>query len=156
MTENTIENTKFQIPWAGLATAFVWAISPIFIRSGLDGLPSPVIGVAIGLLVNVAAYGILLWVRRSEWQGKTISRNALYWQLAAAVFVALATWARWVALETAPVAVVTALERTSVPVVIILSLLVLDQQHERVNRNVWIGGLMIVAGAIILTVTSQG
>lgn len=152
-----VENAKFQIPWAGLATAFVWAVSPIFIRSGLDGLPSPVIGVAIGLSVNVLAYGILLLVRRNELRGKgALPRKTLYWQLGAAVFVALATWARWVALETASVAVVTALERISVPVVIVLSLLVLDQSHERVNRNVWIGGLMIVAGAIILTVTSKG
>lgn len=148
------ENTKFQIPWAGLGTAMMWAISAIFIRSGLDGLPSPIIGVAIGLSVNVLAYGILLWVRRSEWQGKPIENKALMLQLLAAVFVALATWVRWIALETTSVAVVSALERISVPVVIILSLLMLDQSHERVNRNVWIGGLMIVAGAIILTVTS--
>lgn len=150
------QNTKLLIPWAGLATAFVWAISPIFIRAGLTELPSPITGVAIGLLANVIAYGILLLIRRSEWQGKAIPRKTLYWQLAAAVFVALATWARWVALETATVAEVTALERISVPLVIILSVLVLDQTHERVNRNVWIGGLMIVAGAIILTVTSKG
>ena len=47
------ESAKFQIPWAGLCTALVWAISPIFIRAGLEEFQSPVVGVAIGLLVNV-------------------------------------------------------------------------------------------------------
>ncbi len=152
--EVTPQERKLQIPWAGLGTAFVWAISPIFVRAGLDELPSPITGVAVGLSVNVLAYGIMLWIRRAEWHNQPIPRVAIYWQIGAAIFVALATWARWTALETEPVGVVSAIERLSVPVVIVLSLLMLDQKHERVNRNVWIGGAMIVAGAIILTLTS--
>lgn len=143
--------TKLRIPWAGLGTALAWAFSPIFIRAGLDQLPSPVIGVAVGLSANVLVYGVLLWLRRSTWRGQSIPRSALYWQLAAAIFVALGTWARWIAVDLVPVGVVSAIERLSVPVVIVLSLLMLDQGHERVNRNVWIGAAMIVAGAIILT-----
>ena len=84
--------------------------------------------------------GFLLWIRQSELTNKPIPRVALYWQLVAAIFVALATWARWVALDTVPVTVVTALSRISVPLVIVLSILLLDQKHERVNLNVWIGG----------------
>lgn len=152
--QSTAAQRRYQVPWAGLGTAMVWAISPIFIRAGLAELPSPIIGVATGLSVNVVAYGVLLWVRRAEWRSRPIARHALYWQITAAVFVALATWARWVALDTVPVGIVSAIERLSVPVVIALSLLMLDQTHERVNRNVWIGALMIVAGAIILTLTA--
>ena len=150
-TEKTEPRTGFQIPWIGLATALVWAVSPIFIRMGLDELPSPVIGVAFGLSVNVLIYGVLVWVRRDQWRGKAVPKKALYWQLAAAVFVGLATWARGAALDLIPVAVVTSLSRLSVPLVIALSVLMLDQGHERVNRQVWIGGLMIVGGAMILT-----
>ena len=150
-TEQNTQATGFQMPWVGLATAVVWAISPIFIRMGLDELPSPVVGVAFGLSVNVVIYGILLWLRRDQFRGKTIPPKALYWQLAAAVFVALATWARWAALDLIPVAVVTSISRLSVPLVIVLSVLMLDQSHERVNLQVWIGGLMIVSGAMILT-----
>ena len=149
--EKIKRRTGFQIPWIGLATAFVWAVSPIFIRMGLDELPSPVIGVAFGLSVNVLIYGFLLWVRRDRWRGKAVPNKALYWQLAAAVFVGLATWARWAALDLIEVARVTAISRLSVPLVIALSVLMLDQGHERVNRQVWIGGLMIVSGAMILT-----
>lgn len=144
----------FQIPWAGLGTALVWAISPIFIRAGLEELPSPLLGVTIGVATNVVIYGVMLWLRRSEWRGQPIPRQTLLWQLAAAVFVALATWARWIALENVAVAVVTALSRISVPVVIILSLIMLDQEHERVNWRVWVGGMLIVGGVLILTFAS--
>lgn len=149
MTEDSV--TPIQIPWTGLATALLWAISPIFIRLGLGEISSPLWGVAIGLTINVFAYAILLYVRRAEWQQIPLKRNALYWQFAAAVFVGLATWARWVALETVEVAVVTALSRLSVPLVIVLSLFMLDQAHERINWKVWTGGALIVTGAMILT-----
>lgn len=156
------ETSQFQIPWTGLATAFVWAVSPIFIRMGLDelakvnlvGTEASLLGVVIGILVNVIAYGLLVWWRRGSWQGKPIPASAIYWQLAAAIFVALSTWARWIALDLAPVAVVTAIVRISVPVVIILSLLMLDQSHERVNWRVWLGGVMIIGGALLLSLSN--
>jgi uncharacterized membrane protein len=143
--------TGFQIPWTGLATSLLWGISPIFIRMGLEEFPSPLWGVAIGMTTNVFFYGIVLFARRGEWQGKPIPCSAMLWQLAAAVFVGLATWARWVALEDVDVAIVTALSRLSVPLVIVLSLVMLDQAHERVTWRVWVGGLMIVGGAMVLT-----
>jgi len=145
---------RFQIPYVGLATAFLWAISPIFIRLGLDDMPSPLLGVAIGLGVNTLVYGVLVWSRRAELRGFKISGVALRWQLAAAFFVAIATWARWIALDTVPVAIVTALSRLSVPLVIVLSVLMLDQTHEQVNWRVWLGGTLIIAGALILTFTT--
>jgi uncharacterized membrane protein len=154
-----VETPEFQIPWTGLATAFTWAVSPIFIRMGLaelgkvklTGTTASLLGVIIGILVNVVVYGLLLWWRRSSWQGKPIPSRAIYWQLGAAIFVALSTWARWIALDLAPLAVVTAIVRISVPVVIVLSLLMLDQTHERVNWRVWLGGFMIIGGAMLLS-----
>jgi uncharacterized membrane protein len=107
--------------------------------------------VTVGILVNVIIYGVLVWWRRAEWAGKPTPRSAVQWQVAAAIFVALATWARWIAIDITPVAVVSAIERLSVPVVIVLSLVMLDQTHERVNWRVWLGGALIVTGALILT-----
>jgi uncharacterized membrane protein len=156
MASNATANApgvRLLIPWAGLATALAWAISPIFIRAGLAEVPSPLLGVAIGLTTNVFIYGLLLWLRRDTWRGQSIPRQALLWQIGAAAFVALATWARWIALDTVPVATVSAIERLSIPVVILLSLFMLDQKHERVNWRLWLGGLLIVGGALILTLT---
>lgn len=147
----TSKDVRFQIPWAGLGTALAWSLSAIFIRAGLAEMASPVVGVAVGLTVNVLIYGVLVFIRRKEWRDSPIPVYAIRWQLVAAVFVSVATWARWVALETVSIAVVSAIERLSVPIVILLSLFLLDQAHERVNWRVWVGGLLIVSGALVLT-----
>jgi len=151
ISSTATKESQFQIPWAGLGTALAWSVSAIFIRAGLAEMASPVVGVAIGLTVNVLIYGILVLLRRKNWRDKPIPAYALRWQIVAAVFVSIATWARWVALETVSIAVVSAIERLSVPIVIVLSLFMLDQTHERINWRVWVGGLLIVSGALVLT-----
>src|SRR5215217_4582123 len=40
----------------GLGCAFLWALSPVFILRGLEGLDSPLIGLTVGLVVSVAAF----------------------------------------------------------------------------------------------------
>jgi len=149
MTETS---SSFRFPYEALATSFLWAISPIFIRLGLGHLASPIWGVAIGLTINAIAYGVLLLVRRDIWRGKPLPMATLRWQIAAAVFIGFGTWFRWIALETVPVAILSSIERLSVPIVIVLSIFMLDQVHERVNWRVWAGGGLIVGGAVILTV----
>jgi drug/metabolite transporter (DMT)-like permease len=46
-----------QTSWLGLSAAFFWAVSPIFIRLGLQDLPSPLLGVTIGVTASALAYG---------------------------------------------------------------------------------------------------
>src|SRR4030067_659525 len=64
----------------GLATALCWAISPIFIRHGLRAVPSPLIGVTVGLAASAAAYGGGLWVRQRRTPPR-VSREALQFKL---------------------------------------------------------------------------
>ena len=139
-----------QIPWAGFATALCWSISPILVREGLEDLDSPVLGVTIGMVANVIAYGVLVLIQRRKWQGLPIERASFNWQFLAGVFVGLATWARWVALDLSEVAVVLAIGRINVPLVLVLSILMLDQSHERITKQVWIGAGLIVAGSMVL------
>ncbi len=44
----------------GLGTALAWAISPVFIRKGLDGFDSPLLGVTVGLAASLAGYVLAL------------------------------------------------------------------------------------------------
>ena len=141
---------------AGLATALCFSSSSIFIRYGLETLPSPLIGVTISMVVCVIAYAILLFLRSQRQRDRAASlwnipTNVLWWQLSAGILVGLATWARWVALDAAPIAVVIALGRLSVPVVLILSPLLVGQKYEEVNGRVWLGAGIILAGSLILT-----
>ncbi len=134
----------------GLGTALCWATSPILIRLGLEGLASPLLGVTLGMIATTLVYGILLLMRGSPLAGFSLPTKLLWLQLVAGVIVGLATWARWVALDLAPVGVVVALGRLSIPVVIIFAPFVIGQNLERVTLRVWIGAALIIGGSLVL------
>ena len=134
----------------GLGVALCFSISPIFIRGGLDELDSPLLGVTIGMAVSAIAYGIILLLRNERLNLNQVPRDSLYYQVAAGLFVGASTWIRWLALTMAPVAVVLALGRLNVPVVIILSIFLIGQKEERVTGRVWLGATLVVAGSLLL------
>ena len=134
----------------GLGTALCFAIAAIFIRAGLEDLPSPLLGVTVGMVVTAAVYGLILLFRGGRGRLGPVSRDVILFQLAAAVLVGLSTWARWIALDMAPLAVVMALGRLNVPVVILLSPLLVGRHLERVTPRVWLGAALIIIGSLIL------
>lgn len=134
----------------GLGAALVWAISPIFIRYGLTGLPSPLLGVTVGMVASVAAYGVVLLARGSRASRAPVPRDALFIKLVAGVLVGLSVWARWIALALAPVGVVLALTLMSVPVVLVLSPRVVGRHLERVTSRIWLGAGLTVGGCLVL------
>lgn len=137
----------------GLGVALCFSISPIFIRHGLELLPSPLLGVTVGMVFSALAYGILLLLRRNHTPPSAITRNTMVYQLIAGVLVGLSTWARWFALDHAAVGVVLALGRLNVPVVILVSPFLVGQHLERVTPKVILGALLIVGGSILLALT---
>ena len=40
----------------GLGTAVCFAVSAIFIRNGLEGLPSPLVGISVGMIITAVIY----------------------------------------------------------------------------------------------------
>jgi drug/metabolite transporter (DMT)-like permease len=133
----------------GLACALMWALSPLLTVEGLDGLPSPLLGVTIGMLAAVIAYGALL-APRGRLRLRAVRRGALAVKLLAGVLVALATWWRWIALDDADVGVVLALNLVSVPIVLFLAPLLSGRQLEQVSGRVWGGAALVVAGSLAL------
>ena len=134
----------------GLGVAVCFAISPIFIRAGMKDLNSPLLGVTIGMGISAIAYGVTLLFQRKQIQQGPITQDALWFQLGAAFFVGVSTWARWIALDMTSVSVVLALGRLNVPVVILLSPLLVGKASENVTLRVWLGAAMIVGGSLIL------
>jgi len=134
----------------GLAAAFCWSLSPIFIREGLKDLPSPLLGVTIGMIASAAAYGLPLFLHHRQRGALSSSNEAMAFKLVAGVLVGLSTWARWIALESVEVAVVLALSLVSVPVVILLSPFISGRQQEQVTAALWAGAGLIVGGALVL------
>jgi drug/metabolite transporter, DME family len=139
----------------GLGTTLAWAVSPVLIRHGLEGLDSPLLGVTIGLAVAVAAYlAALPLVARPLGEGGLGSREALFLKLLAGLLVGLATWARYAALDSVTIAVVAGLQLLSVPVVLTVSPLLMGGHLENVNRTVWAGAGLVIAGSLLLVVDS--
>jgi drug/metabolite transporter (DMT)-like permease len=134
----------------GLGTALMWAISAVLTVEALDGLPSPLLGVALGLVAAVPAYGAGVVVRRSRQSLGVVARRALAIKVIAATLLALATWSRLLALDDTDVGVVLALNLVSVPVVLLLAPLVMGRHIERVTRRVWAGAALVVTGTLSL------
>ena len=137
--------------WLGLSAALCWSISPVFIRAGLNGLPSPLLGVTIVMAASVLGYGVILLWQRDRWAGVPITTETWGFKLLAGVLVGLSTWMRWIALGLAPVAIVLALTMVSTPLVILLSPLVSGKQLERVTTVLWSGTGLLLGGALMLT-----
>jgi drug/metabolite transporter, DME family len=132
----------------GLGTAFCWAVSPILIRQGLRELPSPLLGVTIGMVAATFAYGLTLPLRGRR--GLRFTREALAWKLAAGVLVGVSTWTRWYAVALVPVAVVLALGLLSVPTVMAAAPVLVGRRAERVTAPVLAGSALVVAGALVI------
>jgi drug/metabolite transporter (DMT)-like permease len=141
---------RWQDSLFGLGTAFMWALSPIFTLEGLDGLDSPLLGVAVGLTVSVAGYGIVLSARRPDRPGGRLPRSGIALKLTAGVIVALATWGRWESLDLTTVGVVLALNLLAVPVVLLLAPIIVGRHIEQVTARVWVGALLVVGGSLVL------
>ena len=151
-----VEETGWGVRWRdaapGLLTALAWAFSPIFIKEGLDGLGSPLLGLTLGMAVALAAYAAALPFRpNGGGRGSPFgSWDAVAFKLVAGVMVGLSVWARWESLESAEVAVVLALGLLSVPVVLVFSPLLMGRHVERVTLQIWGGAALVVGGGLLL------
>jgi uncharacterized membrane protein len=146
--------TGWRASWLGLSAAFCWALSPIFIRAGLEVLPSPLLGVTVGLAASALGYGLLLLFRPQHRAAKDITGEAWFFKVLAGLLVGLSTWARWTALGMAPIAIVLAITMVSTPVVILISPYVVGKHLEQVTATLWAGAGLIVGGALMLTFIS--
>jgi len=149
-----VAETGWGVGWTssvfGLGTALAWAISPVLIKEGLDGLSSPLLGLTLGMATAVIAYAALVALRGRPQAGAIGSTAALGFKLAAGVMVGLSVWARWVSLDSTGIAVVLALGLLSVPVVLVFSPMLMGRHVERVTPQLWLGGVLVVAGGLVL------
>lgn len=153
-----VSDVGWDVSWQdtapGVATALAWAISPILIKEGLEGLPSPLLGLTLGMVVAVVAYAAALPLRPRV-DGPSIgSWSSLGFKLAAGLMVGLSVWARWAALDYTEIAVVLALGLLSVPVVLLLSPLLMGRHVERVTLQVWAGAGLVALGGLVLVLWS--
>jgi drug/metabolite transporter (DMT)-like permease len=134
----------------GIATAFLWALSPIFTIEGLEEVDAPVLGVTIGMVSSALAYGALIALGAERTRARDLPRAGLVMKMVAGALVAVATWWRFEALVVSPVGVVLALTLLAVPTVLILAPLLADKRTERVTVQVWLGAALVIVGSLAL------
>lgn len=134
----------------GLGIALSFAISAILVRNGLEAFPSPLLGVTIGILASLLAYGGWLFWFRQRRSFAPLSRPAWFFQALAGVLIGLGTWARYIATDLTEVGVVLALGRINTPLVLLLSPIFFGRKQEPVTVKVWIGAGLIILGSVLL------
>lgn len=134
----------------GLGAAFSWAVSPIFIRNGLDELNEPILGVTLGVVAATFAFGIALLIRGRPASILSASRSSLAWKAVAGVLVGIATWARWYSLTFTSVAIVLSLALLAVPTVLFLAPIFAGRHLERITVPVVVGSAFVVGGSLVL------
>jgi drug/metabolite transporter (DMT)-like permease len=134
----------------GIATAFLWALSPIFTIEGLEEVDAPVLGVTIGMVSSALAFGALIALGAERARARDLPRAGLVLKMVAGALVALATWWRFESLVLSPVGVVLALTLLAVPTVLILAPLLGDRRTEQVTLHVWVGAALVIAGSLVL------
>ena len=139
----------------GLGTALCFSSSSIFIRYGLDTIPSPLIGVTIGMVFCTSVYGLILIVRfRNQIEkAKNISysRQGIFLLFFGGIFLGFGTLSRWIAIDLAPIAIVIGLSGLTVPVVLMLSPLLMGRSLENVTIRLWLGAGLVIIGSSLIT-----
>lgn len=134
-----------------LAAAFFFGIEPTLAKVGFD----EGVGVLTGLAVKTVSAGIgflaYLWWTRGLPDLRTVDRRELPWLVAAGVANTLFLLGYYGALELEPVSLVVPLVQSSPLVVILLSVLFVSDDLERITWRLGVGALVAVAGAIGVT-----
>ena len=133
----------------GLVTAFVWALSALFTVEGLDGFSYPLLGVTVGMAAATVPYGVLLLADRAPVTWADV-RADLGLKLLAGTLVAVATWWRWLGLETTSIGIVLALQLLSVPAVLVAAPLIARRGDEVVTTRLTLGTGVVLLGALAL------
>lgn len=141
----------------GSLAALCWAISPVFIQKGLEGLPSTIWGTAIGSAAAAGLYWAWLhWKHPSE-KALPGRRKAIFWVSAGGVAGGLGILARNLALDTTQVAIVIALAQCSALFTLILSpLLLRNDTQDRITPRIVFGVLTILTGSILIILGQNG
>jgi drug/metabolite transporter (DMT)-like permease len=141
------------VPWAGLGASLAWGTSPLLIRWGLEGLPSPLLGLVVGLSATSLLYGIGIGARSRRQDVPALPRGILPWVALSSILVAAALASQWKAWELIEISVAITLLQLATPTVVILAPLIAGGEAERPNLRVVAGMAAIVGGSMLVVWT---
>jgi transporter family protein len=133
--------------WAVLS-AIAAGVTAVFAKAGLADVPSNLGNVIRTAIVLVLSVAILVWSGEHQRWSSLKSRTWIFLALSA-VATAVSWAAYFKALSLGPATPVTAIDKASLAVTLVLSALLL---HETPTWRSIVGVLLIVGGAILVSV----
>ncbi|WP_162524296.1 EamA family transporter [Halobellus captivus] len=134
--------------------AFFYGIEPTFAKLGLAEGTAVLTGLMIKTVSAGLGFLIYLWWTEGLPDPRTFERSEVPWLVAAGVANTLFLLGYYGALELEPVSLVVPLVQSSPLVVILLSVLLVSDDLERITPRLAAGALIAVAGAIGVTLLS--
>lgn len=136
---------------AGFAAALCWSASPVLIRFGLRGLPSPLTGAALGMAASAVVYGLAVLATARRARRSHVTPRTRYLLVAAGAAVSLSIWMQWTAFDLAPIAVALAvLQLTPILVVALAVTVGGDVLRGDERLRVWTGAIVTVSGSLVV------
>ncbi|KQR92692.1 hypothetical protein ASG01_12425 [Chryseobacterium sp. Leaf180] len=134
------------ILWAVLAAVSA-ALVVVLTKAGLKNVDSSLAFAIQAILILAITWSVVLF-QGNFTEIKNIERNAWIFLLAAGVFTSLSTLFSYKALSTGNASYVATIERTSLVITIILSIIFLK---EKLTWQLVVGGTVMIAGAVLIS-----
>jgi len=139
------------IIWALLA-AISAALVVVLTKAGLKNVDSS-LAFAIQSILILAITWMVVIVQGNFSDLKSIEKNAWIFLTAAGVFTTLSTLFSYKALSSGPASYVVSIERLSLIVAIVLSVIFLK---EKITWQLVVGGAVMVGGAVLIALSDSG
>jgi transporter family protein len=136
--------------WAVLA-AISAALVIVLTKAGLKNVDSSLAFAIQAILIVMITWSVVLYQGNfSDW--KEIEKNAWIFLLAAGVFTSLSTLFSYKALSLGPASYVATIERSSLVIAIVLSVIFLK---EKLTWQIVVGGAIMIGGALLITLSDN-
>jgi drug/metabolite transporter (DMT)-like permease len=150
MSRNVGDAQRWSIPWFGLGVSVCWGTSPMLIRTGLEGLDAPVLGLTIGLSGALVVYALLLrsmgLLRNSEVE----DRSAYGWMVLGGFTGAVGIGAQWIAFGLTTIAIAITVQQLAVLVIMAIAPIMFDAKLERPTLALVMGTATLVSGSLLV------
>jgi drug/metabolite transporter (DMT)-like permease len=138
----------------GLLSGTCFAVSPIFFRWGYAVTPSSYIAAWMGLAAGAIMSGLVWGVTSRnrplpdplDMTARLSPRTFWTLQILSGVVVGTAVFARWISLVYLPIVDVNALNLLTIPTVVILAPIVLEEGLEYSGWQLWLGAACTLGG----------
>lgn len=135
-----------------LASVFL-GIEPIFVSLGLDAGASIIPGTTIAVVAAFVGFAYYTWTTTGLPSRSLLGKPYFKWYVGASIATTVGLLAAFTALQIAPVAIAVPLIQTSPLIVLVLSALFLSSKLERVTPAIVGSTLIIIVGAIIVSLS---